>query len=631
MKITKTFTGSKKAIESVTGYSFDSKTTSATKNHFYINVNGGETDIRLYPQEDILYCTNLSHKHEDIKCYSQSVTCEDKTDANKKTYMLTYTWVVDIKYGINYTISENNYTITDYLVNSVNNIVDPQQTQSKGSTTSSTANIIGVHNYVIDNPEALDTSKILTVNFRNTYAPTSAITIQKVDFATKDGLSNAKFSLYKLDENGNYDESQPLKFIYKDSTYIYDETNSDESVSVLVSLASGSIIIDKLPTQQSYKLIETSVPEGYDRNSSVVVTLTPDKSEEGVIVPVISMGTGKDYDEINKVLEVDNASELTTVSVEKDWNEILNKVADSEKYVKDVKVVLCLNGLPISQYNLKTSIQEQVTLNESNGWKYKWTDVPLYVNGKKAVYSVREVQIGDIQAVSTGKYIYDDATNTGYWESDDAFTQYRAHTTTQTESVEKNIDENGNEVTITDISFNLINEIHFVKIKINKINSIGIPIDNVTFELYRIDDSGKEVFVTSAVTSETGQISFKDLEYSTKYILKETVANKNYYLNETPIYLKIQKGAQADQDILVLYEDSDYKTQATPSEETSNYYEYVSLNNDQDTLNIINISHTEMPKAGGCGVYRFYILGIFLMGCSTIIIYLRKNKIKKGM
>lgn len=635
MAITKTFTGSKSAIESVTGYSFEKNTPG--NSNYYIELKGGDTTTTT---------TNLP---------LSSATLENKTTVQNgvSTYMLKYTWIVDVKYGIKYTITEKNYDVDTYITNTVYNIVDPESTkykkkynadgtyiyevdkdgnfvpsyvnQSKGLTTADHANVIGVNNYAIDSGEDVDINKIIKVNFTNTYAPTSAITIQKEDSVTNNGLANAQFSLYEVN-NGNIDtNSPPLKFTYNESIYTYNENGNR---TVLTSPTGGSIIINGLPTGKTYKLVEISVPEGYDGNSSVEVTLTVDS--KGVMVPVITKGTGKDYDKTNKILEVDNASKLTNVKVTKIWDNV------PEEYKKDVIVELYLNNIPISKYNLgydlnsdgnidsNDVVQNQVTLNSTNDWEYIWNNLPLYVDGSKAKYSVREIQIGDVKAVTNGSY----NSNNGTWESYDAYTQYRAHTTAQTETK----DSDGN---ITQVSFDLINTIHLIKININKISPLGVSIDGVKFRLQKVDDLGNIDTTFTArelVTSLDGKLSFVDLEYDTKYVITEIEGNKGYYLDSTPIYVIINKGEQDQGDTLTLYKKVDAADGTTVlTEAVEGDYEYVSLNDVKDTLNIINISHTPMPKAGGCGVYSFYILGIFLMGCSTIIIYLRKNKIKKGM
>ncbi|MBQ8043198.1 MAG: hypothetical protein IJ272_03485, partial [Clostridia bacterium] len=620
MTITKTFNGSKAAIEKVSGYSFDNNTTSSTST-YCINVNGGSTENNLYT-------------YENAEVYESEDT-------------VTYTWIVDTKYGIEYTITEKNYTTDGYLTNTIYNIVDPESTkykkiynvdgtyyyetdsngnfvttynnQSKASTTGYIATVIGLNNYAIDSKEELDTTKVIAVNFTNTYAPTSAITIQKEDSVTNNGLSNAQFSLYLMDSNEEYDKNSPLKFTYNESIYTYNE-NGDRTV--LTSPTGGSIIIDGLPSGQKYKLVEISVPEGYDGNSSVEVTL--DATGEGVIVPVITKGTGKDYDTTNKILEVDNASKLTSVKITKKWKDV------PENYIKDVIVELYLNNMPISSYNLdydlngdgkvdeNDTVQMRVTLNEANNWTYTWNNLPLYIDGAKAIYTAREVQIGDIKAVTDGRY----DSITGTWESYDAYTQYRAHTTQQQETKDSATGET------KQIYFDLINEIHLVKIEINKISPLGKAIDGVEFTLQKLDESGNIDSTFEArtlLTSEEGKLSFVDLEYDTRYMLIETKGNKGYYLDSTPIYVMIKKAEeQGVEDTLILYKDNTFAVEAVEGD-----YEYVSLNETSTALNVINIPHTEMPKAGGIGVYGYYILGILLMTSSIIIIYF-KNKIKKG-
>ena len=132
----------------------------------------------------------------------------------------------------------------------------------------------------------------------------------------------------------------------------------------------------------------------------------------------------------------------------------------------------------------------------------------LILFGNKAIYSVREVQIGDIKAVTNGQY----NSNTGIWESYDAYTQYRAYTTKQKETT----DSDGN---VTQVSIDLVNTIHLVKININKISPLGVPIDGVKFKLQKVDDLGNidlSFESKELVTSLEGKLSFVDLEYNTK-------------------------------------------------------------------------------------------------------------------
>jgi len=131
MTITKTFVGSEAA------------------ENFYINLKGGDTDLDLY------------------------ISDSEKTTTSENS--VTYKWVVDIKYGINYTISEHNYDIDKYVTEAVYKVTDPDEIQTTKTISSTVAKVVGVNNYAIDSTEVLDTSKILSVNFTNTYISTASI------------------------------------------------------------------------------------------------------------------------------------------------------------------------------------------------------------------------------------------------------------------------------------------------------------------------------------------------------------------------------------------------------------------------------------------------------------------------
>jgi len=662
MTVTKTFTGSKKALEKVSGYDFDTSTNTGNTS-YYINVKGGDTDLNLYTKNNALHCSKKEHTHTEkcfekqsllkctkehthsSDCYVQidgvicgklehthtSPTCyvkvsnESYTVDEATTYKLTYTWVVDTKYGINYTVTEKNYNVTttddngnieNYIIETNYEVIDPDSSQTKEQTIGNSAHAMGVNNYTIDSKDPVDTSKIIAINFTNTYMPISAIKIKKEDSITNNPLANAEFSIYLMDSKGNYDNKLPLKFTYDEGIYTYAE-NGDKTI--LITSQEGLITINKLPIGKKYKLIETSVPDGYNQESAIGVTL--DVKQTGEIVPEITAGTGRGYDATIKTLKIYNISRLTNVKVTKKWNEV------PENYIKPVTIDLYLNNTPISSYNLGDSIvQTQILDKQTNQWSYEWSNLPLYINGARAIYSVRETKIGDLNAVTEGVY---DSTQ-GIWKSKDAYTQYRAQTTPQ-----KYYNSNNQEITDNNkigketklISIDLVNTLHLVKINVNKTSPLGNVIDGVKFQLQKIDESGNIDSTFEArtlITSEEGKLSFVDLEYNTKYVLTEIEGNKGYYLDSTPIYVIIKK-VEEDVDELILYKDNTFTEEAVEGD-----YEYVSLNEQKTELNVINIPYTPMPKAGGSGVYGFYILGIFLMGSSIIIIYLKTNKIKKG-
>ncbi len=83
-------------------------------------------------------------------------------------------------------------------------------------------------------------------------------------------------------------------------------------------------------------------------------------------------------------LTIKNRSEiLTTVAAEADWGAMTPK-----EECAAVQVELWCNGAKMvgDQYTQK--------LSEDNGWTYVWKDLPLFVDGAVARYTLREVMVG---------------------------------------------------------------------------------------------------------------------------------------------------------------------------------------------------------------------------------------------
>ena len=86
--------------------------------------------------------------------------------------------------------------------------------------------------------------------------------------------------------------------------------------------------------------------------------------------------------------------EETTYSVEKVWNDNENQ---DGKRPEDIKIQLKANG---------NNKGEAITLNEDNNWKYTWSNLPKYENGKEITYTVEE-------QVPEGYTVSYDTTTTG--------------------------------------------------------------------------------------------------------------------------------------------------------------------------------------------------------------------------
>ena len=373
---------------------------------------------------------------------------------------------------------------------------------------------------------------------------------------------------------------------------------------------------------------EITNPEGYESSVEIQLTVSTDEEGNKVIVPVITKGTGSDYDEEQKYIEVDNSAKLTEVTVTKVWDDDV-----PESYQNEVVLELYLNGTIISSsdydfsYDLNGDgtideedvIEAQVTLNSDNNWTYTWKNLPSYVDGEVANYTVKEIQIGDTSALTNGSF-----DENGNWYSDDAYTQYIATTDTK---ITYKYDEDGNETSeVEKIEITVTNTIHLIKIDINKVTVLGDGLEGVVFNLYKYNEETEEFeLVSTGTTSEDGSLSFADLEYGTKYMLEEVSTADGYYILEEKIYIQIVQDGN-NSDILKIYTDETYETEVTDDYYvTEELYQYVYLSESQDSLQIVNISKTTLPKAGGIGVYWYYCLGLIIM-LSTIVVFKIKNR-----
>lgn len=178
MVINKEFRGSKSVIELVTGYSFNSGTFSDTE--YYIELKTVNSNNKLFL------------KNAEMKKNIDSKV--DEKGETKEEYILNFTWIVDVKYGIKYSISEKNYLIQNHNTETTHKIIDPNENkfkkifktdgsyelakdnkgnniilyenQSKDTTIGDHVNVIGINNYALDHQEVSD---LINVNFVNTY------------------------------------------------------------------------------------------------------------------------------------------------------------------------------------------------------------------------------------------------------------------------------------------------------------------------------------------------------------------------------------------------------------------------------------------------------------------------------
>lgn len=146
--ISKTFKGSKEAIEKITGYSLSQNKINSNTN-FNISINGGNNTQTL-----------------NFQNYSKIINNSQETN-----YELQVKWIVDVKYGINYTIQEKEYSLSSFMVNEKYSISDPENNQTQEEKNGNQAVIIGINNYAIDNQDGFKEENAIQINFTNVYNP----------------------------------------------------------------------------------------------------------------------------------------------------------------------------------------------------------------------------------------------------------------------------------------------------------------------------------------------------------------------------------------------------------------------------------------------------------------------------
>lgn len=305
----------------------------------------------------------------------------------------TYTWIVTGRIDGTYTFEEQHY-------------LPPAGSEAQCAAycrvsdaewqTGDTVSGIRMQAYPQDQPE----SSFQTVSFRNYYLQPKTLTIHKIDAFTNLSLTNVTFTISRTDS------AQELTLYRKPDTGMYSYlpgTDYSEPVGNQITTdANGDIFLSL--EAGVYKLEET-FPKGYSGAGSITFTVDEDGqiteiSHTGPDGAVSSTGTSTS-------MMIRNQSHLlTSVTAVKEWD------PTPENRWEHVVVTLLCNGVPLSGSGYTQ------TLDSSNNWTYHWSDLPLFMNGALAEYSLREVMIGgttyDVAADPSDGYAnydvtYDDA------------------------------------------------------------------------------------------------------------------------------------------------------------------------------------------------------------------------------
>lgn len=369
---------------------------------------------------------------------------------------ITYTWDIPVDQYRDYTVAEKGY---EYTQNGIKTTAEYQVKNSRQAD-QNTAGWKNGHSALVTG-QASQINEVQTVSFLNTYTQPGVITLKKIDALTGQTMPNISFTV--LDEHG---APVTLYFGGPGRYSINPADGSHVPDSKVVTDGSGQIYL-KLAHSTTY-IFQEDVPVGYENPGKITVTLDADGKQ---IIDARADNGAKFVSTNEMELTVKNYSPVLPLIVEKQWLDHENTPVSVSVYYDGQPL---LNGFTAE-------------LEERNDWSHTFTTrVPLYIDGKRAEYTIREDKIGDWNYSSTepdGYRFYDVKTLP---------MEYRDASGQKTENPS---DAVGIYLTVT-------NERDTGTLRFRKVDQNGQGLSQVFFYLYAIPANVTEV---PTVTKGTGE------------------------------------------------------------------------------------------------------------------------------
>ncbi len=502
-------------------------------------INEAKTDFAI-DAKDITAGTNTVLTLQNYKSY----------DSVNDTYM----WeITNVDYGELWEITEHPHIFddpeVDFSVYSEYTVMDAHGDQS--TTGVGTSLTVSGMTYALD--EGVD--EVLRAEFTNIYNKTNSIIIKKQDSLTGVSIGGATF---KLLQNG-----KELKFNYNSETERYQYAPTNGTVTLLEGTANGYFEISV--ENFSYDLgpitvREVSPPTGYSPIGDIEIGYIDENNTIGILG-----GNSELIRYVSGILIVGNSTDSSSVTAKKNWD-------CPESEWQDVTVQLLANDKLVT--TVIAGVQPQVVLSSNNNWQHTWKNLPVYVNGEKIVWSVKEVQVGSEAAKADGSFVN--------W-----LVSY--------ELPVKSTDEDGNENTLLTVT----NTTKRVMLRLTKTNlGKSLQLKGATFLLEAVDKNGNllpQEIAKTATTGDSGTLIFDNLKSAIRYRLTELIAPEGYLKCDEYIYFTI------GEDGSVTVEDTYYAEAGTTA------------------YNIIvrNGQIVDLPESGGIGTSMFYALGLLLIIAAT--------------
>lgn len=477
----------------------------------------------------------------------------------------TYMWeITDVEYGELWEITEHPHLFADpgveFGVYSEFTVMDAHGDQSvTGSGTSLT---VSGMTYALDE----GTDEVLRAEFTNIYNKSDSIVIKKQDSLTGVSIGGATFQLL---QNG-----QALKFNYNSDAdcYEYDPVNGTETVLSGSDFGYFEISIQDFSYDMGAITVrEMTPPDGYSPIGDIEIGYTDDQKTVGIL-----SGNSELIRYVNGILIVGNSTDVLSVTAKKTWD-------CPENEWQDVTVQLLANGKLVT--TVIAGVEPQVVLNAENNWQYTWDNLPIFVNGEKIEWTIKETQIGTEAAKADGSFVN--------WI---AAYELPIHST----------DGDGNE----NILLTVTNTTKRVMLRITKTDlSKSLQLPGATFLLEAVDADGNLIaseISKTATTGEAGTLIFDNLKCGVRYRLTEQTAPDGYLRADSYIFFTI------NEDGSVAVEENYF------AEAGGTAYNMI----------IRNAEAIPLPESGGAGTSMFYALGLLLIAAASGI-YIDTNRKKR--
>ena len=476
-----------------------------------------------------------------------------------------YMWEIDgVDYGETWTMTEYPNKLdglgVEFSIYSEYNIMDIQGGQSIAGVGTS-ATVTG-QTYALD--KGID--EVLRVEFNNIYNRKDSILIKKQDSRTGMSISGATFQML---QNGKI-----LKFSYdsQKGSYIYNQTggthttlNGDSNGYFEISIEDFSYDLGPVVVR------ETRPPTGYTPIGDIEIGYVDSQNTVGIL-----SGNSELIQYTNGILIVGNSTDSVSVTAKKTWD-------CPEREWQDVTVQLLANDKLVT--TVIAGVEPQVVLNADNNWSYTWDNLPVYVNGSKIAWSLKEIQIGEEACKTDGSFVN--------W-----LVSYElpVHST----------GSDGKE----DILLVVTNTTKRVMLRLTK-TDLGKTkqLAGATFLLEVVDANGNVIETEvskTATTGDAGTLIFDNMKCGVRYRLSEIETPEGYLPLEEYIYFTIEESGA------VVVEP--------------NYF--AEAGNTAYNIIVRNAEAIPMPESGGTGTSMLYAIGALLM-IAVAGIYINNKKMKK--